>query len=79
MVNLSQIKAQEWSRIIDDAGGGAEIDVEKSMTDLTFDIIAHTQFGSSYEKGKHVFRRLMGEIREIIFKHNFLLLIPKGK
>ena len=78
MVNLSQIKAQEWSRIIDDAGGGAEIDVEKSMTDLTFDIIAHTQFGSSYEKGKHVFR-LMGEIRGIIFKYIFLLLIPKAK
>eukprot|EP01018_Ginkgo_biloba_P037351 Gb_13164 [translate_table: standard] len=44
---------EEWSKSV--SSGNKEIEVHKELSDLTADVIARTAFGSSYDKGKHIF------------------------
>ena len=75
MVGLTMAMVEEWYQGIESHDGEFEIDMEKSMVALTADIIAHTQFGSSYERGRKVFQYLE-ELKEFVFKHGHLLTIP---
>lgn len=38
--------------------GDGEVEIGEYLTQLTGDIIAHTEFDSSYEKGKRIFHLL---------------------
>lgn len=41
-----------------ETSGGREFEIGEYMTRLTADIISRTEFDSSYEKGKQIFRLL---------------------
>ncbi len=58
MVKSASSMADEWEKKVRDDGGHVEIEVGDYMTNVTSDIIAKTAFGSSYEKGKKVFKQL---------------------
>ncbi|MCO5583547.1 hypothetical protein L7F22_037458 [Adiantum nelumboides] len=75
MVNLVVDMADMWAQSLRDSGGEAEIEVEGSMKKLTADIIAHTQFGSSYKRGQVIFQ-LLEELKEFVYKYGHLLIIP---
>lgn len=76
MVNITVGMADSWVRMLGDGRGGeGEIEIGESMTKLTADIIAHTQFGSSYKRGKSIFQ-LIDELKEFVFKYGHLLIIP---
>jgi PHYB activation tagged suppressor 1 len=47
--------ANELEEKVKDGGGCVELEVSHYMANVTADIIAHTSFGSSYEKGRKVF------------------------
>jgi PHYB activation tagged suppressor 1 len=47
--------ANEWEEKVKDGGGCVELEVSPYTANVTADIIAHTAFGSSYEKGRKVF------------------------
>jgi hypothetical protein len=47
--------ADEWETKVMDGGGCAELEVGDYMTRVTANIIAHTAFGSNYERGRKVF------------------------
>ncbi len=47
--------ANELEEKVKDGGGCVELEVSHYMANVTADIIAHTAFGSSYEKGRKVF------------------------
>ena len=74
MVKLTQEMVEKWNRRIED-NGHMEVEVEESMIKLTADIIAVTQFGSSYKKGKKVFEHLE-ELKGFVIKYGHLLIIP---
>eukprot|EP01018_Ginkgo_biloba_P037354 Gb_13161 [translate_table: standard] len=44
---------EEWSKSV--SSGKKEIEVHKKLRDLTANVIGRTAFGSSYDKGKHIF------------------------
>ena len=76
MVRLTQEMVEKWYRRIEDNDNGhMEVEVEESMIKLTADIIAVTQFGSSYKKGKKVFEHLE-ELKGFVIKYGHLLIIP---
>lgn len=49
--------ADEWEMRVQHDGGCVELEVGDYMRRVTADIIAHTAFGSSYEKGRKVFNQ----------------------
>jgi len=55
----------EWEKKVRDGGGHVELEVGVYMTHVTTDIISHTAFGSSYEKGKKVFEQQVALINLI--------------
>jgi hypothetical protein len=52
----------EWEK---NGGGHVELEVGAYMTHVTADIISHTTFGSSYEKGKKLFEQQVALINLI--------------
>ncbi|KAH7280642.1 hypothetical protein KP509_36G007200 [Ceratopteris richardii] len=74
MVNLTLNMSESWVQTLSKHGEG-EIEIEGSMNELTSDIIAHTQFGSSYKRGRIIFQ-LLEELKEFINKYGHLLIIP---
>ncbi|KAI5084612.1 hypothetical protein GOP47_0000781 [Adiantum capillus-veneris] len=75
MVNLAVNMADSWDQILWDNDGEGEIEIEGNMAELTADIIAHTQFGSSYKRGRVIFQ-LLEELKEFVYKYGHLLIIP---
>jgi PHYB activation tagged suppressor 1 len=55
MVKCASSMADEWEMRVQHDGGCVELEVGDYMRHVTADIIAHTAFGSSYEKGRKVF------------------------
>ncbi|CAM6033945.1 unnamed protein product [Sphagnum compactum] len=55
MVKCASSIADEWEMRVQHDGGCVELEVGDYMRYVTADIIAHTAFGSSYEKGRKVF------------------------
>jgi hypothetical protein len=55
MEKCASSMANEWEEKVKDGGGCVELEVSHYMANVTADIIAHTAFGSSYEKGRKVF------------------------
>eukprot|EP00253_Pinus_taeda_P010609 PITA_10609 len=58
MIESTKRMINEWKRIVGKGGGTAEFEVGDHFACLAADIIAKTEFGSSYEKGKVVFEKL---------------------
>ncbi|KAH9292686.1 hypothetical protein KI387_042130, partial [Taxus chinensis] len=60
MVESTSCLINKWKRILEGGNGGAgiEIEVMEHFMRLAADIIAKTEFGSSYEDGKRVFEKL---------------------
>jgi len=58
MIESTKRMINEWKRIVEQGGGTAEFEVGDHFACLAADIIAKTEFGSSYEKGKVVFEKL---------------------
>lgn len=75
MVKLTLNMADLWVQTLGDNGGEGEIEIEGSMAELTADIIAHTQFGSSYKRGRVIFQ-LLEKLKEFVYKYGHLLIIP---
>jgi hypothetical protein len=57
MEKCASSMVDEWEKKLRDGGGHVELEVGDYMTHVTADIISHTAFGSSYEKGKKVFEQ----------------------
>jgi cytochrome P450 len=77
MVKLTQDMAEKWYQKMEELGqaSSVEVEVEEAMIQLTADIIAGTQFGSSYKRGKKVFEHLE-ELKGFLIKYGHLLIIP---
>eukprot|EP00253_Pinus_taeda_P033445 PITA_33445 len=58
MIESTKRMINEWKRSLEQGAGAAEIEVSEQFARLAADIIAKTEFGSSYEKGKVVFENL---------------------
>ncbi len=70
--------ANEWEEKVKDGGGCVELEVSHYMANVTADIIAHTTFGSSYEKGRKVFEHQLS-LFNIIFQKLKFFIIPGYK
>ncbi|KAH8969605.1 hypothetical protein BDL97_02G042200 [Sphagnum fallax] len=55
MAKSASSMADEWETKVMDGGGCVELEVGDYMTRLAANIIAHTAFGSNYERGRKVF------------------------
>ncbi len=66
--------ANEWEEKVKDGGGCVELEVSHYMANVTADIIAHTAFGSSYEKGRKVFEHQLSLFNFIFPKLNFFII-----
>eukprot|EP00250_Pteridium_aquilinum_P005199 c15332_g1_i1 orf=2-1015(-) len=78
MVNITLNMVDVWVQVLGDNDGEGEIEMEGCMTKLTADIIAHTQFGSSYKRGRNIFQ-LLEELKEFIYKYGHLLILPGAR
>lgn len=59
MVDCTSKMLEEWDELLfKDGKGSVEIEVGEHMSRLAGDIIARTEFSSSYEKGKIIFAKL---------------------
>lgn len=58
MVACATQMLQNFDEILKKGGGPSEIEVSHHLSKLAADIIARTEFGSSYEKGKTIFEHL---------------------
>eukprot|EP01018_Ginkgo_biloba_P037269 Gb_00446 [translate_table: standard] len=61
MVESTARMLNSWKKVVEQGNGGggsAEIEVSDCFSRLAADIIARTEFGSSYEQGKLVFEKL---------------------
>ncbi len=67
--------ANEWEEKVKDGGGCVELEVSHYMASVTADIIAHTAFGSSYEKGRKVFEHQLS-LFNLTFQRLIFLTIP---
>jgi hypothetical protein len=67
--------ANEWEEKVKDGGGCVELEVSHYMANVTADIIAHTAFGSSYEKGRKVFEHQLS-LFNLTFQRLIFLTIP---
>ncbi len=65
MEKCASSMVDEWEKKVRDGGGHVELEVGAYMTHVTADIISHTAFGSSYEKGKKVFEQQVALINLI--------------
>lgn len=58
MIESTKCMINEWKKNVEEGGGTVEIEVGEHFARLAADIIAKTEFGSSYEGGKRVFEKL---------------------
>lgn len=58
MVESTACLINKWRRSVEETSGVVEIEVMEHFMRLAADIIAKTEFGSSYEEGKRVFEKL---------------------
>lgn len=58
MVKCTSELLKKWNEMLSNGVGLAEIEVGEHMSRLAGDVIARTEFGSSYEKGKRIFAEL---------------------
>ncbi|CAK9259837.1 unnamed protein product [Sphagnum jensenii] len=75
MEKCASSMANEWEEKVKDGGGCVELEVSHYMANVTADIIAHTAFGSSYEKGRKVFEHQLS-LFNIIFQKLKFFIIP---
>ncbi|KAH8946432.1 hypothetical protein BDL97_12G095100 [Sphagnum fallax] len=78
MEKCASSMANEWEEKVKDGGGCVELEVSHYMANVTADIIAHTTFGSSYEKGRKVFEHQLS-LFNIIFQKLKFFIIPRYK
>jgi PHYB activation tagged suppressor 1 len=78
MEKCASSMANEWEEKVKDGGGCVELEVSHYMANVTADIIAHTTFGSSYEKGRKVFEHQLSLFNIILQKLKFFI-IPRYK
>lgn len=55
-----------------------EVEIGECMTHLTADIISRTEFASSYEKGKKIFK-LLDKLQNLTAQASRYLWIPGGR
>eukprot|EP00249_Psilotum_nudum_P002945 c16243_g1_i2 orf=55-1260(+) len=58
MATCTEQMLRVWDEIVGSANGKTEVEVSVHLRRLTADIIACTQFGTSYEKGRKIFEQL---------------------
>ncbi|GLJ13653.1 hypothetical protein SUGI_0217350 [Cryptomeria japonica] len=58
MVESTACLINKWKKSVEETSGEVEIEVMEHFMRLAADIIAKTEFGSSYEEGKRVFEKL---------------------
>ncbi|KAH8952995.1 hypothetical protein BDL97_08G001200 [Sphagnum fallax] len=66
--------ANEWEEKVKDGGGCVELEVSHYMANVTADIIAHTAFGSSYEKGRKVFEHQLSLLNLTLQRLKFITI-----
>ncbi len=74
MEKCASSMANEWEEKVKDGGGCVELEVSHYMANVTADIIAHTAFGSSYEKGRKVFEHQLSLFNFIFPKLKFFII-----
>ncbi|KAH9530375.1 hypothetical protein CY35_U001800 [Sphagnum magellanicum] len=75
MEKCASSMANEWEEKVKHGGGCVELEVSHYMANVTADIIAHTAFGSSYEKGRKVFEHQLS-LFNLTFQRFKFLTIP---
>ncbi|KAM2975522.1 hypothetical protein FF1_001678 [Malus domestica] len=72
MLESGQTLLRKWEDSIEAQGSvRAEIQVDEDLRDFSADVISRACFGSSYVKGKEIFKKLRS-LQEVISKQNFL-------
>ncbi|KAF9595778.1 hypothetical protein IFM89_004180 [Coptis chinensis] len=75
MVDSTILLAKSWESRIERGGGIAEIKVDVDLRNFSADIISKACFGSSYSKGKEIFKKLRA-LQEVMSKTGLLVGVP---
>lgn len=78
MIESTKCMINQWKRIVEEGGGTAEIEVGEHFARLAADIIAKTEFGSSYEEGKLVFEKL-GLLQQMVSRADRYSRFPSNR
>ncbi|XP_038877592.1 cytochrome P450 CYP72A219-like isoform X3 [Benincasa hispida] len=65
---------RKWESMVS-VEGSCELDVMPYLQTMTADVISRTAFGSSYEKGKEIFK-LQTELADLVIQSTFGIYIP---
>ncbi|KAF8364681.1 hypothetical protein HHK36_033361 [Tetracentron sinense] len=76
MVESALPVTRSWENPVDQSEGGvADIRVDEDLRNFTADVISKACFGSSYSKGKEIFK-LLRALQECLFRTSLLIRIP---
>ena len=76
MAKCTKTMLGTWEGLV--VKGGKEVDVHTHLRVLTADIIACTEFGSSYEKGKRIFD-LLTSLQKLTLQFAHFVWLPGSR